>query len=116
MKEDIFKKAAQSLSSSTNLNIVKETEVEVIKEADFSIIDKEVEQIDVKNWDDFKNAMQNEHAIKFHKLLKALPPAQFMDRYIKALEFVKPKIIRSTADDSKKVDRKVQVHIKRNVS
>jgi len=111
--EDIFKDA---LAKSKGISIDRADARMVVKKTKPKVLDITVDNPDkkpVKNWADLKEAMDGELAEKFYMIISKLPPAQFLSNYLKALEFFKPKVIRTDGNEGKKRDNKVKVLIKK---
>lgn len=66
-----------------------------------------------KTWKELKIGMDNEHAERFNNILTELPDREFVRVYLKALEFVKPKIIRTTGERNTKGDTTINIQINR---
>jgi len=49
-----------------------------------------------KQWELLSDSILNEHCERFNEVLRKLPDKQFIDAYIKIIEFFKPKITRSS--------------------
>jgi len=115
--DDIFKKAVRdSKGKGRDVRpsmIIQKTETKVMDIMSDTPIKEGYKE--VKTWADLKDAIDGEHAVKFHKILSNLPPAQFMSNYLKALEFFKPKVIRTDGNEGKKRNNKVKVEILKRV-
>lgn len=64
-----------------------------------------------KTWKDLKEAIDNEHAERFNKVLNELPDREFVRVYLKSLEFFKPKIIRQEGGKGQIKDNTINIQI-----
>ena len=58
-----------------------------------------------------KHNLQTKHAAKFDRILSTLPDRDFIRVYLKALEFVKPKITRVENDGPKEEEKSMNILI-----
>lgn len=64
-------------------------------------------------WAQLKESMMGVHAERFDMILGQLTGREFIKVYLTALEFFKPKIVRSDGKEKEERDRRVEVVIKR---
>ena len=112
-KKDIFKQAAEqhiSIEVSKKDEDVELVETEEIVE-DLSMIDKAISVTKELEWNTLKHNLQTKHAAKFDRILSTLPDRDFIRVYLKALEFVKPKITRVENDGPKEEEKSMNILI-----
>ena len=70
----------------------------------------------MENWEDLVGSIKGCHADKFNEILFALSttkPLEFARLYLKALEFVAPKLVRTDGSEGVIKDNEITVIIKR---
>jgi len=102
LNDDIFAKALAQTA-----NVIERTMTFTEKTLDTNIVPASK----VKTWEEMRSAMDNEHAEKFNKILTQLPDREFMRIYLKAMEFFKPKVIRTAGERGEKVDKTINIQI-----
>jgi len=100
---DIFEQASMQ-----TMNVLK-----VEQNLTIQNVAKPTVPIERKTWKGLKIGMDNEHAERFNRILTELPDREFVRVYLKALEFVKPKIIRTTGERNTKGDTTINIQINR---
>jgi hypothetical protein len=105
---DIFQEASESVVGKKRT--ITLTEEDVITESNIEVrYDKQTR----KNFAELKEAVDNEHAERFNRLLHSLPDREFVRVYLKTLEFFKPKVVRQLGDGGEKKDTTINILIKR---
>ena len=104
---DIFTEAAKmTIDQSKTINV----KVEKITNHNISLpANKKVR----KNWGELREAIDNEHAERFNKILNELPDREFARVYLKSLEFFKPKVIRQAGDKKEEQNTVINIQINR---
>lgn len=103
---DIFEEASLEV-----VNEINETNKPVVFVKEVNINQQNISNPNAKNWNELKKAMDNEHAERFNNILHALPDREFVRVYLKAMEFFKPKVVRTKADRPAEDDRTINIQI-----
>lgn len=111
--DELFKEAASSFLKAANQvsqvpEVIREKTLQEKKE---ELYDEAREFEESNNWQELVKDMSDVHAKKFNNILKTLPDRDFVRAYLKALEYFKPKIIRTDQKPTAEVDNTITVQI-----
>lgn len=101
-KLDVFEAATQEVLKRT-VTLTEET----INNANIDTIPIKA----IKGWTDLKKEINSTHAERFNRVLGNLPDREFVRVYLKALEFVRPKIVRGQGDRKNLPDTTINIQV-----
>lgn len=102
---DIFKESA--------MRVLKNSESQLVKEEDSAELDIIVPIKEITSWSELKAELKTTHAARFNRILSQLPARDFMNYYIKILEYAEPKVTRKIGDGIEKEDNELIIVVKR---
>lgn len=112
-EDELFKEAANSfLNSAKNTDSLPEVIIEkTLAQKKEELFNEAIDFEENNNWQELVRDMSDSHAKKFNNILKTLPDREFVRAYLKALEYFKPKIIRTDQKPTSEVDNTITVQI-----